>query len=1141
MDDLTEYPVFFECHSLLKEQQKKIEKYFRIHRKSRGGDCGPLIRVNEKVYSIAFKYQKDQQAVLQKYQHSVDLGDGPLVFTVRGSLEPLSSSPSSTSTPSQNFTAPAQESPKAGKELEEELASVACSARLYPEEERVLVRNLAQPGAVDRDGVKKWEGEVDKLFKGLQERYHCHCEINPRKVKALLQSRSSHQTTDEVKVYSEGGMAIVVGEQSQVDARLRDIEDRSCVREKKTHICRLGEAKLRLLWKDIEHFLRQDLPGVKVTQGDAGQLVLEGSVEEILTARHWISDKENLVLERSVSDMSPHLLTFLRKAYRGPGALGNFLGVGDNLEIELRDTEIRLFSLFTDNLDDTEKALQGEFKEVNIDVPNCSAVQYELQLDLKSKENEMNQGQCRVRAIFGSGSTVCLLGHTKEVEELREACDRLLQVINTGNNTPRDFGFWTDAAAQNTGSGATGGGSGETVHVEIVQGTIETQQVMRMAIKETLTSCENRRFDSVAFPVLGAGIALRFPESVVARVLQEEVDTFKQTRASKTPFLVRIVIHPDESSMAFQCIEETLTLSKDFHQPDQDQQAVLQKYQHLVDLGDGPLVFTVQGSLESLSSSPSSTSIPSQTFTVLAQSHQPILASTLPSSGEEYELRFDGYLLRYLNESPKAGKELEEELASVACSAQLYPEEERVLVRNLAQPGAVDRDGVKKWEAEVNKLFKGLQERYTCHFELDPHKVKALLQSCSSYQTTDEVKVYSEAGMAVVVGEQSQVDARLSDIEDRSCVSERESPTGKEFLGYSELGDSYCRATQNLASLSLSEGSTVVASYCLRDGLQVLVCQGDITKQDADALVNAANEDLDHCRGVAAALSKAGGPEVQKESSAIVKQTGKIPTGDVVVTTGGNLNCKKLLHAVGPVGGKSGGKERVLLEKTVQSALNLAENMDFKSIAMPCISSGIFSVPVKVCSEAIITAVKEFGNQGGRSLSRIILIDNREEVVRAMQDACDRLLQAIHTGNNTPRDCEFEMDAAAKATGSGATAGGAGETVHVEIVQGTIETQQVLRMAIQETLTSCENRRFDSVAFPVLGSGIALRFPESVVARVLQEEVDTFKQTRASKTPFLVRVVIHPDDQESSMVMQITVSEMLTIPNDIIELKVKVQ
>uniref|UniRef100_A0A8P4KAQ8 Poly [ADP-ribose] polymerase n=1 Tax=Dicentrarchus labrax TaxID=13489 RepID=A0A8P4KAQ8_DICLA len=135
---------------------------------------------------------------------------------------------------------------------------------------------------------------------------------------------------------------------------------------------------------------------------------------------------------------------------------------------------------------------------------------------------------------------------------------------------------------------------------------------------------------------------------------------------------------------------------------------------------------------------------------------------------------------------------------------------------------------------------------------------------------------------------------------------------------------------QNLAS-----GGTMVSSYSLCDGLQVLVCQGDITKQDADALVNAANEDLDHGGGVAAALSKAGGPQVQKESKALVKQTGKIPIGDVVVTTGGNLNCKKLLHAVGPVGGKSGGSERVLLEKTVQSALNLAEIMEFKSIAMP--------------------------------------------------------------------------------------------------------------------------------------------------------------------------------------------------------------
>uniref|UniRef100_A0A667WN14 Poly [ADP-ribose] polymerase n=1 Tax=Myripristis murdjan TaxID=586833 RepID=A0A667WN14_9TELE len=107
------------------------------------------------------------------------------------------------------------------------------------------------------------------------------------------------------------------------------------------------------------------------------------------------------------------------------------------------------------------------------------------------------------------------------------------------------------------------------------------------------------------------------------------------------------------------------------------------------------------------------------------------------------------------------------------------------------------------------------------------------------------------------------------------------------------------------SGVGLSQGITIVDRYCLDSGLQVLVCQGDITEEHADALVNAANEDLNHGGGVAAALSRAGGPQVQKESSTLVKQVGKIRTGEVVVTTGGNLNCKKLLHAVGPVQGKA--------------------------------------------------------------------------------------------------------------------------------------------------------------------------------------------------------------------------------------------
>uniref|UniRef100_A0A3Q0SRK2 Macro domain-containing protein n=1 Tax=Amphilophus citrinellus TaxID=61819 RepID=A0A3Q0SRK2_AMPCI len=265
----------------------------------------------------------------------------------------------------------------------------------------------------------------------------------------------------------------------------------------------------------------------------------------------------------------------------------------------------------------------------------------------------------------------------------------------------------------------------------------------------------------------------------------------------------------------------------------------------------------------------------------------------------------------------------------------------------------------------------------------------------------DEVKVYCEAGLTVVVGKRSHVEAKLLEFEDTNVKSQASGLSEKQTsrrLGEAKLrllwreieqglGEHFpeVKATQGDAGQLVLEGS-------VEDLLKVLVCQGDITTQYADALVNAANEDLDHGGGVAAALSKAGGPQVQKESKALVKQTGKISTGDVVVTTGGNLKCKKLLHVVGPVGGKCGGKERALLEKAVRSALDLAEMMEFKSIAMPCISSGLFHVPLTVCSEAIVTAIKEFGSQGGRSLSKIILIDKKGEVVRSMQEACDKIL-----------------------------------------------------------------------------------------------------------------------------------------------------
>ncbi|XP_070293898.1 protein mono-ADP-ribosyltransferase PARP14-like [Salvelinus sp. IW2-2015] len=810
------------------------------------------------------------------------------------------------------------------------------------------------------------------------------------------------------------------------------------------------------------------------------------------------------------------------------------------------------------------------------------------------------------------------------------------------------------------------------------------------------------------------------------------------------------------------------------------QERVLQKAHHVLEMPGGPLSLTLRDSLET--SSPSHQSFPF---------HPSLPVQTSPPGGLEHELHLDSYLLRYLKESPGAGRDLQQQLSSLGCSVHLYPEDGRAVVRGSGQAGSCG-DGVGPWKAQVERLFKQLQERYKCHYEVDPRKRQSLLQR--STLGLEDVRVYCEAGegFAVVVGEGAKVQAKLKELEAfqsqglSSMKQEKISTTCQ--LGQSKLrllgkviekdlgeavpgvkvthGDSFQLVLEgsasevrtarqlvtdkislvlervvpevaphllsflrdeygrpgNLSSLlglglhvevelgdtelrlfSLSSGKldqaerdllgefgeekidvpkgafqaelksklekkvkemnqsrcqviarygpgcrvqllghlkqvqelreeigaflrdqssvrvvgrpqqnhggavesgagprreeTVTAtSYRLQGGLQVVVCQGDITKERADALVNSASEDLDHAGGVAAALSQAGGPEVQQASRDLVRQIGRVPTGTVVETTGGNLPCKMLLHAVGPVGGSVSGNE---LEKTVKAALDLAETMELQTLAMPGISSGIFGVPLKVCSEAIVSAVRDFGREQ-HILTKVTLIDVSGEVVRAMQEACDRLLQGkrefpgweVESSTTTTTTHASQRDTtAASARGPVAPE----VCVQVEVIQGTIEKQQVdalvspmvgsdplssrvgnvlslvagpalmtaflresgeqtapgdnvlveglsglssgrvfflrcarwdnnpqgpavqaLRQGVRKILTSCENRGFRSVAFPVVGTGVVLQFPDNVVTQVLLEEIRRYEQNRASRTPFLVRIIVHPNDRDST-------------------------
>lgn len=124
--------------------------------------------------------------------------------------------------------------------------------------------------------------------------------------------------------------------------------------------------------------------------------------------------------------------------------------------------------------------------------------------------------------------------------------------------------------------------------------------------------------------------------------------------------------------------------------------------------------------------------------------------------------------------------------------------------------------------------------------------------------------------------------------------------------------------------------------------------EGDITELETDAIVNAANAHLTLGGGVAGAIRRKGGPEIQKECSKI----GGTFVGGAVITTGGNLKARHVIHAVGPRMGE-GDEDRKLKNATLNS-LKLADENDLKSIAFPAISSGIFGFPIQRCAEIML-------------------------------------------------------------------------------------------------------------------------------------------------------------------------------------------
>ena len=176
-----------------------------------------------------------------------------------------------------------------------------------------------------------------------------------------------------------------------------------------------------------------------------------------------------------------------------------------------------------------------------------------------------------------------------------------------------------------------------------------------------------------------------------------------------------------------------------------------------------------------------------------------------------------------------------------------------------------------------------------------------------------------------------------------------------------------------------------------KEGKRVILIKGEIENLKVDVIVNAANNQLSHGSGVALALSKKGGPKIQKDSANYIRTHGIVLDGDAVMREEvGNLPCKRMIYAVGPVWHGGTHYEDRMLRKACIKSLRLAQN--YESISFPAISSGLFKFPLHVCADTMIHAFCTWSEEFPNVVLRDMYVVVHDHAVQPFSDAVKKHL-----------------------------------------------------------------------------------------------------------------------------------------------------
>jgi O-acetyl-ADP-ribose deacetylase len=168
---------------------------------------------------------------------------------------------------------------------------------------------------------------------------------------------------------------------------------------------------------------------------------------------------------------------------------------------------------------------------------------------------------------------------------------------------------------------------------------------------------------------------------------------------------------------------------------------------------------------------------------------------------------------------------------------------------------------------------------------------------------------------------------------------------------------------------------------------KLIFVQGDITRQTTSAIVNAANSTLMGGGGVDGAIHRAGGSSILEECRKIVSRIGRLETGKAVITTGGNLEAKYVIHTVGPIWHGGSSREKELLASAYNESLKIAVAYKLKSISFPSISTGAYRFPVDEAARIAIDTIIDFVKKKPGNLTEIVFVLFDNSTLNAYRNA----------------------------------------------------------------------------------------------------------------------------------------------------------